>query len=98
MAKTCKINECLVDRFSLLHISFGAVCRKVGLTLPQTVMLGFVWDYMLEPTLKSDHPEWFPYPSQDTPVHAFIDATIPSVGWVAADRYIAQKPQEGVPL
>ncbi len=82
------VNESPVDQFTLVHGAAGMIARQYGLSLGATFALGFLWDYWLEPVLKTSHPTWFPYPSQDTPAHAFIDAIVPGLTWMAYDAYL----------
>lgn len=80
------INKSPVDQFTLVHAGAGYFAHEYGLTFGQTLLAGIFWDYLLEPALKTDHPEWFPYPSPDAPVHAAIDAVTPAVAWWLTDQ------------
>lgn len=82
------VNKSPVDQFTLIHVSAGALARRMGLSLPATVFLGFLWDFGVEPGIKAAFPKLMPYPSQDTPTHALIDAMVPSIGWLAADWFL----------
>ena len=79
------VNKSPIDQFTFVHIGAGVAARMVGLSLTATLVLGFLWDFALEPALKKAHPETFPFPSQDAPSHALIDALVPGIGWVATD-------------
>lgn len=79
------INKSTVDQFTLVHLGAGVLARHFGMNLVTTIFLGVVWDFGLEPALKGDYPSLFPYPSQDAPKHAIVDAVAPAVGWIVTD-------------
>lgn len=81
------INKSPVDPFTLVHLGSGMLSYKMGFTFAQTLAMGFVWDFALEPELKRRFPKQFPYPSQDADLHALIDAITPAVGWWLVDWY-----------
>lgn len=83
---TYVINKSTVDPFTFVHLGAGVLAHRAGVTLPQTLFLGIFWDFYAEPELKSAYPGAFPYPSQDAPVHAVIDALVPALGWML-DRW-----------
>lgn len=85
------VNKSLVDQFTLVHGAAGVVARRTGVSFGVTVAAGFLWDYVIEPELKRSHPGAFPFPSQDAPDHAFIDAITPAVAWLAYDWYLRGK-------
>ncbi len=85
------INKTPIDQFTLVHTAAGVFARRINLSLLTTVALGVVWDFLLEPELKAAHPNIFPFPSQDAPRHAFIDAFAPAAGWLAYDLYLKEK-------
>ncbi len=82
------VNESPIDQFTLAHAASGILARRMGLSFVTTLVLGFVWDYAVEPELKDSNPQWFPYPSQDSKNHAFIDALTPAFAWLAYDAYL----------
>ncbi len=82
------INKSPIDQFTLVHAGAGVAARCYGLTFWQTLAAGFVWDYAIEPEFKATHPQWFPYPSQDSAEHAFIDALTPAAAWILTDWYL----------
>jgi len=86
--KNIVINESPVDQFTLAHGAAGVLARRMGLSFASTLALGFIWDYAVEPELKHSNPQWFPYPSQDSANHAFIDALTPAVAWLLYDAYL----------
>ncbi len=82
------INKTPVDQFTLVHTAAGVLARRLDLSLLTTVAMGVVWDFLLEPELKAAHPEMFPFPSQDAPRHAVVDAFAPAVGWLMYDAFL----------
>lgn len=82
------VNESPFDQFTFVHGAAGVLARCTGISFGMTLALGFVWDYWLEPKLKTSHPNLFPFPSPDAPSHAFVDAVTPAVTWVLYDEYL----------
>jgi len=82
------VNESPLDQFTLVHAMGGLLARCMGISFQTTLALGFAWDYIVEPAMKNTHPNLFPYPSQDAPSHAFIDAVTPAAAWLAYDAYL----------
>ncbi len=82
------VNKSPFDQFTLVHGTAGVLARHVGLSFGVTLALGFAWDYIVEPYFKQSNPDWFPFPSQDAPSHALIDAVTPAVTWMAYDVYL----------
>ncbi len=82
------VNRSPIDPFTLVHAGAGVAARVYGLTFWQTLALGIVWDFSVEPALKRDYPCVFPFPSQDEKAHAVIDAAIPAVAWLLTDWYL----------
>ncbi len=82
------VNESPIDQFTLVHGGAGVLARCAGLSFFTTLALGFAWDYWIEPELKTSHPSWFPFPSPDSPSHAFIDAVTPAATWLMYDAYL----------
>ncbi len=87
------VNQSPFDQFTFVHGAAGVLARAAGLSFKATLALGFAWDYLIEPAFKQSHPSWFPYPSQDAPTHAFIDAITPAVTWKMYDAYLKRNPQ-----
>ncbi len=85
------VNKSPVDQFTLVHLASGAVSRHYGFTFAQTLVGGFAWDYAIEPELKRQYPKAFPYPSQDAPTHALIDALAPAAAWLIYDWWLKRK-------
>lgn len=85
------VNKSPVDHFTLVHAGAGVIAHHAGLTFAQTLAAGFVWDYFLEPELKRNYPNAFPYPSQDAPTHALIDAVTPALAWLITDFWIKRQ-------
>lgn len=85
------VNESPIDQFTLVHGTAGVLARCMGVSLGMTLALGFAWDYIIEPKLKTSHPKLFPFPSPDTESHAFIDAVTPAVGWLLYNDYLKGK-------
>lgn len=82
------VNESPFDQFTLVHGASGVLAHAVGMTFGATLISGFLWDYLIEPRLKQTDPEYFPFPSQDGHLHAFVDALTPAVAWLAYDAYL----------
>jgi hypothetical protein len=82
-----RVNKSPVDQYSILHFGSGVAARKYGVGFWPTLIGGFVFDYALEPIAKRQIPDIFPHPSQDAPLHQFIDAITPAIGWLIFDWF-----------
>ncbi len=79
------INKTPVDQYTILHFGSGVVAHRYGVGFLTTLVSGFIFDYAIEPIAKQQVPEIFPHPSQDAPLHQFIDAVTPAIGWLIYD-------------
>lgn len=85
-ARTGQINGDMFDRFSLLHGAFGFMCGRMGLGLTGTALVAVGWEFV-ERDLKARYPQYFPHPSQDSPINAIGDVVASVVGWQAAQKW-----------
>ncbi len=85
------VNKSDFDQFTLVHFGSGVLSNHLGFTFMQTLVGGFVWDYAIEPELKRQFKDVFPYPSQDAPAHKWIDALTPAVGWLVYEWWMKGK-------
>ena len=88
-----KINKSPVDPYTFVHFGSGVAARRYGVSFWETLVTGFIFDYALEPVAKDVVPQIFPHPSQDAPVHKFVDAVTPAIGWFIYD-WLKKKEDE----
>jgi hypothetical protein len=87
-----QVNQAPVDVYTLGHFGVGALYRSVGLSFGQAVVLSLIFEHVLEPALKVARPDFFPAPSQDTPINRIMDTVAVAAGWAAANRVRRRAP------
>lgn len=90
------INKSPFDPYTLVHAAAGVAAYHYGLTFWQTLAIGIVWDYEIEPAAKKRLPCLFTHPSQDAKVHQFIDAVTPALTWKLAEWWTRRQLCNGM--
>ncbi len=75
-----------LDVYTLAHAGWGMVARSAGLGLPAVLIASVVFEQFLEPELKRQRPDVFPWPGQDSTVNSILDTVAVTAGWLAAGK------------
>lgn len=75
-----RTNLDMFDRFSLVHMGFGAVCGYLGAGPLLVGVTAIGWEVAENP-LKDRFPEVFPHATHDTLLNATGDVLATMVGW-----------------
>lgn len=85
------VNSDPVDVFTPVHVLSGWITGRLGTHPLMIFALGVIWDYGTERMLKCHHPEWFPNPSQDEPMHVAADMAAYGLGaYFGRKAYLAK--------
>lgn len=79
-------NQSPLDVYTVFHVGFGALARKSGLDLTESIVVSLVWEWVLEPWYKDRYPRIFPAPSQDSTINKITDTLAVAAGWILAGR------------
>ena len=74
------MNETFLDAMSLVHVGVGSGFRLFRVPLWATVIIAVAWE-IVEHVLKTSHPRWFVFPSQDSLPNSIGDVLCAVVGW-----------------
>lgn len=88
LAMAGEINGDLLDRFSLVHASSGAMLGLLGVPFLATLLIAVGWEFLERP-LKDRFPQVFPNASQDTRANMVGDVGAMMLGWYLAPRVLA---------